>query len=130
MVVVGRPGVEMVGTFVEVASVEVPGVETTIGSVVEMGGKQLEMVGKQLEMLGKQLEMLGKQLEMVGKQLEMVSKQQEMGKQQVGRAHPCQSSSNSRARTCGRQLWAMADGRTWTRRGRSRFSKRCATVSA
>ena len=105
MVMVGRLGVEMVGT-VEVASVKVLGVA---GSVVEMLGKQLEMLGKQLEML---------------------SKQQEMGKQQVGRAHPCQSSSNSRARTCGRQLWAMADGRTWTRRGRSRFSKRCATVSA
>jgi hypothetical protein len=105
VVMVGRLGVEMVGT-VEVASVKVLGVA---GSVVEMLGKQLEMLGKQLEML---------------------SKQQEMGKQQVGRAHPCQSSSNSRARTCGRQLWAMADGRTWTRRGRSRFSKRCATVSA
>ena len=119
MVMVGRPGVEMVGT-VEVASVKVPGVT---GSVVEKGGKQLEMLGKQLEMLGKQLEMLGKQLE-------MLSKQQEMGKQQVRRAHPCQSSSNSRARTCGRQLWAMANGWTWTRRGRSRFSKRCARVSA
>ena len=112
MVRVGRLGVEMIGT-VEVASVKVLGVA---GSVVEMLGKQLEMLGKQLEMLSKQQEML--------------SKQQEMGKQQVGRAHPCQSSSNSRARTCGRQLWAMADGRTWTRRGRSRFSKRCATVSA
>ena len=73
MVMVGRPGVEMVGT-VEVASVKVPGVETTTGSVVEMGGKQLEMLGKQLEMLGKQLEMLGKQLEMLSKQQEMLRK--------------------------------------------------------
>ena len=126
MVMVGRLGVEMVGT-VEVASVKVPGVT---GSVVEKGGKQLEMLGKQLEMLGKQLEMLGKQLEMLSKQQEMLSKQQEMGKQQVGRAHPCQSSSSSRAIPCGRQRWAMANGWTWTRRGRSHFSKRCARVSA
>ena len=93
VVVVGRPGIEMIGTVVEVRSVELPGVETTTGSMLEMVGKQLEMVGKQLEQL-------------------------EMGKKQVGRAHPCQSSSCSRARTCGRQLWAM-DGWTWTRHGRS-----------
>ena len=93
VVVVGRVGVEVVGS-VEVVGrlrMEAVAVETTIGSV--------EMVGKQLEMVGKQLE---------------------MGKQQVGRAHPCQSSSCPRARTCGRQLWAMANGWTWTRRGRSR----------
>ena len=92
VVVVGRVGVEMVGSVEVVIGrlrMEAVAVETTIGSV--------EMVGKQLEMVGKQLE---------------------MGKQQVGRAHPCQSSSCSRARTCGRQLWAM-DGWTWTRHGRS-----------
>ena len=92
VVVVGRVGVEMVGSVEVVIGrlrMEAVAVETTIGSV--------EMVGKQLEMVGKQLE---------------------MGKQQVGRAHPCQSSSCSRARTCGRQLWAM-DGWTRTRRGRS-----------
>ena len=91
VVVVGRVGVEMVGSVEVVIGrlrMEAVAVETTIGSV--------EMVGKQLEMVGKQLE---------------------MGKQQVGRAHPCQSSSCSRARTCGRQLWAAMDGWTRTRRG-------------
>jgi GTP-binding protein LepA len=68
-------------------------------------------------------------VEMGGKQLTMVRKQLQMGKQQVRRAHPCQSSSNSRTWTYGRQLWAVAHGWTWTRRGRSRFSKQCATVS-
>ena len=37
-----------------------------------------------------------------------------------------QSSSSSRARTCGRQIWTRANGTTWTRRGRSCSSKRCA----
>ena len=106
VVVVGRLGVEVCGKVGVIGIVEVLGmlrVEVPgVETMVEMGGKQLTMVGKQLQ----------------------------MGKQQVRRAHPCQSSSNSRTRTCGRQLWAMAIGWTWTRRGRSRFSKRCARVSA
>ena len=97
---------------------------------VEWGRMKVEQVAEALgvvEVVG--LEVAGGHAEVVLRGQVMVDKPRLVGMILGEVARPCQSNSSSRGKAFGKWLLAAASGKTWTRRGRSRCSKRCATVS-